>query len=370
MVFLAVYIHSISKLEFFEEWFKHKKHGRNASLYDCVSSKFNFCGITEESKKQVKMKLASYSSTIATKWISASKSKERFLPIKKTWMESEDIEFHVQCHQPQPSTSTSDLVSIGRPRKDFQDLSFKTKKHRVDDLVQTRSVEELMTAVEVAVRSTGNRNVAKLRDISESSESVSSRSTSSVQGVRQPSGDEALVYYIDSKSTTHTYKQTRKWSMNAGHYVFPSYHCLAKSKKACYPSEDHIVYTETRSEINLQAVLDKTVERLIESQREVIESVCPNSSFILISKWGCDGSSGHSTYKQKFANSEDTDKFLFVFSFVPIRLVDNGNNIIWQNFRPSSTMFCRPIKFIFANASLSPMAEASRESRGHINVVH
>lgn len=93
--------------------------------------------------------------------------------------------------------------------------------------------------------------------------------------------------------------------------------------------------------------MDKTAERLIEAQSEVISSVLPDSSFILISKWGCDGSSGHSTYKQKYESNSATDEFLFVFTFVPLRLL-NGETVLWQNPRPSSTMYCHPIKFSFA----------------------
>lgn len=72
--------------------------------------------------------------------------------------------------------------------------------------------------------------------------------------------------------------------MKAGHNVLPSYYSLRKSKQACYPLEEHIVVTETRAEINIQALLDKTVQRLIEAQSEVINSVLPtNSSFTLVS---------------------------------------------------------------------------------------
>lgn len=95
-----------------------------------------------------------------------------------------------------------------------------------------------------------------------------------------------------------------------------------------------------RAEIQLQAVFNKTAERLICAQHKVLKYVTLGSSFSLISKWGCDGSSSHSTYKQKFTNSEDTDEFLFVFSFVSLQLRDNSGNVVWQNPRPSSTMFC------------------------------
>ncbi|KAH9632262.1 hypothetical protein HF086_002897 [Spodoptera exigua] len=290
-------LYSINKIEFFEEWLKHEKDKRCDRLFEFISTKFNFSDITEECEREIKMKLASISSKIATRWVSSGKSKERFLNKNKLWLEGQEIEFCVRSTLPQPSTSTAELSRPGRPRKDFEDASFKTKKRRVEDLVQSRSVGELMTAAE-----------------------------------------------------------TRKWTMKVGHHVFPSYECIVKAKKGCYPSEEHIVVTQSRAEIELQAILNKTAERLIEAQREVVTSVLPNispnSSFTLISKWGCDGSSGHSAYKQRFENSEDTDEFLFVYSFVPLRLIDEGNNIIWQNPRPSSTIFCRPIKFIFVKETM------------------
>lgn len=99
----------------------------------------------------------------------------------------------------------------GRPRKEFEDSSFKTKKRRVEDLVQSRSVCELLTAAEVASRSAGH-TAKSIRDISESLQksniSSGSHDSSSLVNPRQLSGDEALVYYIDSKLTTYTYKQT------------------------------------------------------------------------------------------------------------------------------------------------------------------
>lgn len=86
----------------------------------------------------------------------------------------------------------------------------------------------------------------------------------------------------------------------------------------------------------------------------------------LISKWDCDGSSGHSEYMQKPSNSKETtfydsddesqnyhnrnkdsegifsDSNLFFISFVPLLVGysdddDNEPIIIWQNSRPSST---------------------------------
>lgn len=79
----------------------------------------------------------------------------------------------------------------------------------------------------------------------------------------------------------------------------------------------------------------------------------------LISKWGCDGSSGYSEYMQKpvdeteEANTEVNDSNLFLITFVPLRLLGYINDcnenplLVWENPRPSSTRLCRPIKFLY-----------------------
>lgn len=74
--------------------------------------------------------------------------------------------------------------------------------------------------------------------------------------------------------------------MKADHHVFPSYYNIAKSKKDYYTPEEHIMVTKTRDEINLQAILDKTVERLLQVQIEFNTNF--NSSLALVSKWRCD----------------------------------------------------------------------------------
>ncbi|XP_026314172.1 apyrase-like [Hyposmocoma kahamanoa] len=180
--------------------------------------------------------------------------------------------------KPQPSTS-SGLGSVGRPKKSFDDSSLKTKRRRVEDLLEIRSASELTVAAELATRKEGHRSVAKqIKEIGESPK----KNKCSEQS-RQLTPDEALAYYVDSKSTCHSYKQTRKWSMKAGHQVYPSLYSLGKSKASC-PSDEHITVTESRAEIKLQAILNKTAERLVEAQCEVIRSVLPRSSYTLLSE--------------------------------------------------------------------------------------
>lgn len=336
-------------MEFFDEWQKYPKENRNSRLYDFLTIKHDLANITEESTREIKMIIGRWSSKCAEKWESSGKRRDRFLTKNSEWM-SGDFTFKASIHLSTPSSSSK--VSIpGRPSTDFTAASERTKRRRVEDLLHTRDVNQLVAAAEISARLSGHRNLASvIKEASHSPEKcqVMRRSMGVREESRCLSKEEALAYYVDAKSTTHSYKQTRKWSIRAGHQVFPSFHSVRQAKIECYPPKEQISINETRAEIKLQAVLNKTAERLICAQREVLKSVHPGSLLFLVSKWGCDGSSGHSTYKQKFTNSEDTDEFLFVFSFVPLQLRDNSGNVVWQNPRPSSTMYCRPIKFIFS----------------------
>ena len=86
--------------------------------------------------------------------------------------------------------------------------------------MQSRSASELTTAAEIAHRLSGQRNAAT--SIRKSTETLKRRkSTEVIYGGRQLSSNETLAY-VDSKCTSHSYKQIRKWSLKAGYEVFAS----------------------------------------------------------------------------------------------------------------------------------------------------
>ncbi|XP_077272350.1 uncharacterized protein LOC143902954 isoform X2 [Temnothorax americanus] len=77
----------------------------------------------------------------------------------------------------------------------------------------------------------------------------------------------------------------------------------------------------------------------------------------LIGKWGCDGSSGHSQYKQKLDENSSSDESVFFTSYVPLQLIHvdtltKETTVVWKNPRPSSPRFCRPIKIECAKESV------------------
>lgn len=69
-------------------------------------------------------------------------------------------------------------------------------------------------------------------------------------------------------------------------------------------------------------------------------------NFILKTKWGCDGASGQAQYKQRFENSFDDDAGIFMINIVPLELINEDTGCtVRENTTPSSTNYCRPVKF-------------------------
>lgn len=69
------------------------------------------------------------------------------------------------------------------------------------------------------------------------------------------------------------------------------------------------------AEIQLQSILDHAVPKILDVQEEVLANIQePNVlKLTLISKWGCDGSAGHSQYKQVFKEEGFSDEYYLLF---------------------------------------------------------
>lgn len=142
------------------------------------------------------------------------------------------------------------------------------------------------------------------------------------------------------------------------------------AKKKCYPRDLSI--SETKCEIPLQRLLDHTSNRIL--QIPSLPKIENNMhDFTIIYKWGCDGSSGYSQYKQKYSTPTSvSDNNLFLFSIVPLQFrcsVDNSNIVLWQNPRPSSPRFCRPIKFMFKKETTDVTIENCKTIEKQISLI-
>ena len=111
-------------------------------------------------------------------------------------------------------------------------------------------------------------------------------------------------------------------------------------------------------------------------QQEVVSTLPPKVSSNLrsILKWGCNGSSGQSQYKQKFSDEESSDASIFQTSVVPLRIVgvDDQTNkkiLVWVNPYPSSPRFCRPVKIQFLHENTESTGEEERYLTNQIDLL-
>ncbi|CAH2012739.1 unnamed protein product [Acanthoscelides obtectus] len=292
-------------------WIEAPRGNRKQVVYEKILSLID---ITDEPSKHLKSNIMKCSQLfglkMANKWQKVGQSRNRLLQNQVYWLnkiiqvyrinndsESRDEEQEPPCR------------SVGRPRVPFEEASKNTKRRRVAELTTDRSANELQFAV----------NVVSGSNHSEVSPQIFSFSTA-----------EALALMVDLD--------------------------ISKTKNAILPSQ--FIITEISAEVGLQELLQKTAESIL----EIINFEERDCRIKVICKWGFDGSSGHSQYKQKFSDLENTDEFLFLVAMTPLRLIDmETNKVLWKNESPSSTLYCRPIKFLFKKENADFVRNTEKE---------
>lgn len=274
------------------------------------------------------------------------------------WLDKDDFSIPLLLEEsylePLPQVS-------GRPTKPFSSSSDKSKRRKIAHLLDT-GAEELTFAAKTALYDSGQRIAANVLKEATATPNAAlmmrnKMSQNSKCKAQQFSPEEALAILIDCDLSKDTYIYLRKCALDKGHDLFPPYHTVQDAKKNCCVTENNSVTVgETRAEVSLQALVDHTAQRLAIVQQPVLQKAVEDgkSNFELIFKWGCDGSGGHSEYKQKFTDDDGsmTDEFVFMYSLVPLQfrfeVVDsNSSCVVWQNYTSGSPRFCRPIKYMF-----------------------
>lgn len=323
-------------------------------------SKKSNCAIAihEETKKN----LAKLFFTMREKWQKSGRKKTNFLDKNQDWLEM-DVAFSADSKLAQASKH-------GRPFLDFAASSERSKRRKTKELRDSHSSEELCYAAQMSLRTSGDLESSKMiRDVTTPTSTAPHASSTTEH--TSLSIDEALSVIVEAKLTRHQYNVIRNSMKDHNCHLYPSYEAIREAKALCYPPRSSISITENCADIKLQDLLDHTCKRILLSQRKVLESVHMPSSVNanLICKWGCDGSSGQSLYKQKFQDDSNSDANIFLTSLVPLQLtffdsesIDSDNKILWKNPRPSSPRFCRPIKMQFLH-------ENTESTKGEIEYI-
>lgn len=341
---------SVSRRELFDIWRQeHDITNKNAAVVTYVLHKFKLMEHKEDTTYQhVKAIIKNINSKFADMWKKCSRSLQVFITRHHEWLD--DVVVVIPTENPKGRRK-------GRPSKEFAEAGDQSKRHKVLPLLETYTTQELSFATSTSLRMSGNRDAALM--VQTVTANSPKRATRIKKALSSPKSvatkytpEEALALYVDGRLTKHSYNLIRAGAKAHNADIYPAYNVIKQAKGACYPDKESLSVSETVAEVKLQSLVDHTAKRLLVVQEDVLkQEACDLSHDLkLIYKWGCDGSSGHSTYKQQFGGEGSalrTDSYLFAVCLVPLRLQSHDDKILWNNPRPSSTRFCRPIKILF-----------------------
>lgn len=77
--------------------------------------------------------------------------------------------------------------------------------------------------------------------------------------------ERALSIYVALNLSKSKYRRLKACSVEYGNELYPSYYQIGLAKSDCYPLKSAIEISETRAEIELQALLDHTTKRILKS---------------------------------------------------------------------------------------------------------
>ncbi|XP_067634314.1 uncharacterized protein [Eurosta solidaginis] len=281
---------------------------------------------------------------IERKWKVVYRNNSKFLSKHEKWLADKTF-----LDEETPSTSTN--PTRARPTKPIEECSTYTKKSKLSDTTKAMATTHLSEALAIKYKK-DEENVK-----SHITEAVALASPVRLMSIknsiptppnalpRKYTPEEALALFIDIGLTMKKYIILRKSLLERNADIVLGYKKITQAKKEAVPLNPKI--TEVSAEIELQNLMDHTSTRLLQSFTEEKLKSLPKE-LAMITKWGCDGSSGQSAYKQRINVDDETitDSNMFMASIVPLRLKE-----YWKNPRPSSTILCRPILFKYEKES-------------------
>ncbi|XP_060516945.1 uncharacterized protein LOC132696240 [Cylas formicarius] len=322
-------------------------------LYEIVLDNINKA-LSSGAKLELKEALRKFCFKLKERYIKSSYNNNRFFSKNSNWLKKnfdipEIVREEMLNSLNEPDIEEKEIQLEKRKSfSDLQDLSARHKRRKTKDIRDQYSSYGLLFAAKTNLRSEGYTDFAKvieyLMENPSQAKEVREFCQTSRHSVKNISGEKAMSIFVNSKMSKHQYNTLRQSLILENMNHFPSYYAIQQTKLESYPPKEYITITEVSASVKLQALLDHTLLRILKT----VECVTSSNDIILVSKWGFDGASGQSTYKQKLTSGEDSS--IFISSLVPIKLYNVKNDtIIWENKRPSSTRYCRPLRFTFVH---------------------
>lgn len=328
-------------------------------------------------KQEIKihnLKIKNFLNTLRKRYNQCSRNKKLFYSRNQEWLRNKLI-------FKKPSVTTTETGKGGRPAKPIHNCSERSRRRKLKHINEEVSCSIIKDSFlhQIQPSKTKKSKIAIIEKIVEASPRRTKRILESMPTPTEENKftpEEAFALFLDLKMTKNQYTELRKRTNEKNCGIFPSYRDIVSAKKDCLPSPTAVSVTSSSAELKLQDLLEHTAERLLKTFDADYLKKFKNCSMTLISKWGCDGSSGQKQYKQ--CNAENSsDANLFMISFVPLRLTKTyigsepstsraAEIDAWKNEIPSSTKFCRPIKFAYKKETKDVITEEVGKIRDEI----
>lgn len=207
-----------------------------------IQNVYGLHGVPENIKTSIRKTARFIELKISQKWKQSHRTKKTFLSTYSDWLESEiKLEDSVLHYMVKSSPGPSGLSrKKGRPEKIFSELSTASKKHRLDEILKSRTSDELEFAAGV------------LRKSSHSFPSEEQKSLAAL---------ETLALYADLGLSFRKYNLLRSKVNKLHKDTFSSYYALMKFRNQRLPKE--IIVSDSHAQVNLQELCNKTAEIII-----------------------------------------------------------------------------------------------------------
>ena len=256
---------------------------------------------------------------------------------------------------PASPEETSASGKKGRKTKPIDQSSDRSVRRKLADNFGDVSSDTAKLLYQNKLHKEGKRSVSKvIMDVTRSPTShLKYRNAINKPDVTPYSPTEAVALMSRNKLTKSVYQDLRNGAKDRGaKAMYPSYNIVRTEKEKCYP--DYSV-SESEARVNLQSLVDLTLNRTLSSRQSVL-TVAESQNiteWTAIFKYGMDGTTGQSTYKQKFTNPDNTDASFFVASCVLLRIQATAADstvpiVLYKNPHPSSSACCRPVFLLHA----------------------
>lgn len=223
-----------------------------------------------------------YCCKINQKWAKCGRSYKIFVKQNSDWL-AKPVQLPRNQETDDADISSSPAKPGMGPHKPFNECSRKTKKGRVADLIN----EELAFADNLSNSSSGDQ-------------------------VQVMTAAQALALNIDLDLSERKYNLLRTTLNELHPNLLPSLYALKQEKQKIIPKP--ISASETAATVDLQQLMNCTASSIMKDI-----SLEASTAVKLVCKWGFDGSSGHSMYKQTFSEAGKSDESLLTGTIATFR---------------------------------------------------